>query len=80
MKVTQIDMELAFPVIEYAIAWSQEVQPPNVTRLSMIAKKLLSVAVLAGIVAISACSDIAGPSQQKTGACGVQGGSQTCVR
>ena len=46
----------------------------------MIAKKLLSVAVLAGIVAISACSDIAGPSQQKTGACGVQGGSQTCVR
>ena len=46
----------------------------------MIAKKLLSVAVLAGIVAISACSDIAGPSQQKTGACTLQGGSQTCIR
>jgi len=44
----------------------------------MSIKKLLTVALLAGIIgSAAACADVTGP-QQKTGVCPVTGGDSTC--
>ncbi len=44
----------------------------------MSIKKILTVAVLAGLIgSTAACADVTGP-QQKTGVCTVTGGGSTC--
>ena len=57
-------------------------QHPNSRGLPMSLRKLLAVAVLAGLVGTTAaCADITAPQQQsqQTGFCAISGSGQTCI-
>ena len=44
----------------------------------MTLKKLLTAAMIAAILGTTACADVTGPGDQKSGWCPVVGSGQTC--